>query len=188
MPLYERLACRPTFDYAVAIFGSGRGAAAVVTGSWGFVCAEAAALAAGLDENAVIPPANHHELQREGRCTWIYPAPSDHRVAIGRLFRVEDFAYHGEDLGLCAALGPRGLPILFFAVPSGRRGLAQAAAMGAAGEGMVEIREFPVRDLRYSVPRDQDGSLRQLGERFAHPALPVPAELEGLFGALPRAV
>lgn len=164
--LYERLHCRATNDFAVALIGRGR-IESLVTDDYETARREAATHARMLPKRGqhTLPPSSYHGLRVAGTTTWVHSDQSLGQLALARLFRHEALDYEREPCRLIAVVGPRkGAPVLVVAVGEGARGDHHVELLRESGP-KLKFRSYPVVDLRGLV----EGGWRMGMKRFADP-------------------
>lgn len=168
---YERLGCRPTTDFAVAVVGAG-GVEALVTDHFSTARDEAIAQAALLRDSGLHtePPANYHELGRDGRYTWVHSDRSRGQLALARLFRHEALDYEREPFRLVSVVGEKAAPVLLIAIGEGARGDHHVSLMREIWRE-VKLRLYPVVDIRGLLDGPRRIGMKGFGKQFEHPIL-----------------
>jgi hypothetical protein len=180
--LYELLSCRATNDFVVGTVGGGC-VEALVTDHYPTARREAAVHAAVLSKKGlhVDPPADYHELGREGRYAWVHSDRSHGQLAVARLFRHEALDYKREPFRVISVVSPKlGTPILFVAVGESAKGSHHISLLREV-DSSLKFRPYSLLDIRGWLEGAQKFGMKRFAEPVVHPILTpivdVPAEV-----------
>jgi hypothetical protein len=155
----------------VTVVGAG-GVEALVTDHFPTAREEVVAQASMLRDDGLQtePPANCHELGREGRAAWVHSDRSKGQLALARLFRHEALDYEREPFRLVSLVGEKATPVLLAAIGKAARGDHHVALMREVWR-QAKFRPYSVIDVRGLLDGPWRIGMKSFGKPFEHPIL-----------------